>query len=134
MRKTNPVRLAGKHGLTQTDMNDTDEQGSEMDDVDAMDGRGQAMDGGRRRTATERRDYKGERVPLYVSAKRTHRFLAGFLLQVTMNKCFAQKICERNRWFVLENEPTGEVFGVVSGEKWVRFRKTRPVAADDRGV
>jgi len=36
-----------------------------MDDVDAMDGRGQAMDGGRRRTATERRDYKGEESPPY---------------------------------------------------------------------
>src|ERR1017187_8157985 len=32
------------------------------------------------------------------STKRTHRFLAGFLLEVGMNAGVARETCERNRW------------------------------------
>ena len=33
-----------------------------------------------------------------------------------------------------KTNPPGRVFGVVSGEKWVRFRKAKPVAPDDNGI
>ena len=30
--------------------------------------------------------------------KRSHRFLADFLMEVPMNTCVAAETCERNRW------------------------------------
>ncbi len=36
--------------------------------------------------------------PIYVFAKRTHRFLADFLVEATVNTLVATKISERNRW------------------------------------
>jgi hypothetical protein len=51
-----------------------------------------------RRRTRRSRPTKALRPPLYVSAKRTHRFLAAFVMEVPVNTLVMAEGCERNRW------------------------------------
>ena len=64
-------------------------------------------------TTREGRPHHYKRRPLYVSAKRTHRFLTDFLVEVVMSTLVARETCKRNRWVRFRKRTHRE--GVLKG-------------------